>query len=190
MAADRERFEQSPFIGRAMTERELMALPKDGFKYELVDGRVSGVPLYMDHAAHIMRVFWLLAGVDRAHGRAIGSNLGCRMRNGNIRTPDGGFLLRAREPVGRAADDFLDGAPDLAVEVLSAAENPLDVTRKIREYQESGARQAWLISPDERRVTVYGVSPDPRVLGESDTLDGGDLLPGIRCRVEGLFEPA
>jgi Uma2 family endonuclease len=171
-----------------MTEDELMRLPKDGYKYELVDGKVTGVPLFMNHGARIMRVFWLLVDMDGARGRVISSNLGCRMKNGNIRTPDGGFLLRGRVPTGSARDEFLDGAPDLAVEVLSAAEDPQDIQRKITEYLESGSRQVWIVSPDDGTVMVYGVTPGPLTHKGDDVLDGGDLLPGFRHTVAEILD--
>lgn len=189
MAMTEDRLEQSPFIGRLMTEDELVDLPKDGYKYELVDGRVEGVPtrwIHEDVGANLTALL-LGAGV-RAYGRLVGSGLGCRMANGNIRSPDAGFVVRDRVPRGADRDDFLDGAPDLAVEVLSPSERIGAILRKVGEYFDSGAQQAWLIRPEEQTVTVYGVSPDPMVLGRDDTLTGGDLLPDFRCRVADLFE--
>jgi Uma2 family endonuclease len=189
MTTTKERIEASPFLGRAMTEDELLALPKDGYRYELVDGRIEGAPtkwVHEDVGANLMAL--LLAAGVRDYGRIIGSGLGCRMRNGNIRPPDLGFVTRARVPQGAEREEFFDGAPDLAVEILSPSERPGTVHRKLGEYFDAGAQQVWLIRPEERTVAVYGVSPDPLVLGVTDLLTGGELLPGFACRVAELFE--
>lgn len=101
MTVTEERSAPGGFIGQKMTEAELMDLPRDGYKYELVDGRVEGVPtkwIHEDVGANLMALL-LEAGV-RKHGRLVGSRLGCRMVNGNIRSPDVGFVVRDRVPQG------------------------------------------------------------------------------------------
>jgi hypothetical protein len=45
----------------------------------------------------------------------------------------------------------------------------------------------WLVEPALRRVTVDRVGEEAKVLHESDTLDGGSLLPGFRYSLTRLF---
>jgi Uma2 family endonuclease len=172
-----------------MTEDELMALPDDGRKYEIVDGRAVEVPTGWRHEKILMHLLkaLLFAGMDEL-GEIMESGIGYRMPNGDIRSPDISFVVRDRVPRGPETERFFSGAPDLAVEVLSPSERTGAVLRKVGEYFEAGAQQVWLVRPEERTVTVYGASPDPRVLTEGDTLTGGDLLPDFHCRVADLFE--
>jgi Uma2 family endonuclease len=62
--------------------------------------------------------------------------------------------------------------------------------RKLREYFENGTQLVWYFDLKARTVTVY-TSPDQcTVLHEADTLDGGDVLPGLILPVRTLFERA
>lgn len=50
----------------------------------------------------------------------------------------------------------LSSAPELCVEIVSAS-NPLPKLReKAMAYVNAGAREAWLVYPDTRRVEIYG----------------------------------
>lgn len=171
-----------------MSEEEFLALPKDLGHIELVDGEVVTVPTTLRHEDIGMNLMELMfaAGVRR-HGRLFGSSAGFRMTNGNIRSPDLSFVRSARLPDGRAPEAIGDGAPDLAVEILSPSERPGAVYGKLGEYFDAGAEQVWLIRPEAGTLTVYGTSVEPVVLTGDDTLDGGDLLPGFQCRVADIF---
>jgi Uma2 family endonuclease len=109
------------------------------------------------------------------------------MKNGNIRAPDVSFVRRDRVPEGAEAQKFFNGAPDLAVEIVSPTEDREDAFRKIGEYFEAGARQVWIVQPATRTVTVYHSMDRVRTYEANEELEGGDLLPGFRCAVSDLF---
>jgi len=113
MAITQARPGHSPFIGQAMSEDELADLPRDGYKHELVDGRVEGVPTEWVREDVAARLMLLLAPATRGVGRLVGSGLGCRMANGNIRSPDVCFVIHDRVPRGAERDEFFEGTPDL-----------------------------------------------------------------------------
>ena len=63
-----------------------------------------------------------------------------------------------------------------------------EIAQKIREYFQSGTRLAWVVDPATRSVAVYDGPAEPaRVLGETDQLDGGEVLPGFSIPVADLF---
>jgi Uma2 family endonuclease len=172
---------------KPMTEEELMAVPKDGRKFELVDGEAKEVPTGWEHEVIGARLLGRLGSVANALGYLTGSSAGFRMKGGNVRAPDVGFVLAERAPSGAEAKKFFDGAPDLAVEVVSPTEDREDAFRKIGEYFESGARQVWIVQPRSRTVTVYHSMDRVRTFEADEELEGGDLLPGFRCAVSDLF---
>jgi hypothetical protein len=45
----------------------------------------------------------------------------------------------------------------------------------------------WFVEPSPRRVTIFRPGEPPQILGETDTLDGGDLLPGFCYPLARLF---
>jgi Uma2 family endonuclease len=100
-----------------------------------------------------------------------------------VRAPDVAFVRAGRVP-GRG---YMEGAPDLAVEVLSPDDRPGDIREKVAEWLEAGAKSVWLVDPRKRTVTVHDMGREPLPLGEGDTLRGGDVLPGFELPVRGIF---
>jgi Uma2 family endonuclease len=170
-----------------MTEAEFMRLPSDG-KYELVDGEPIKVPANFLHDVIGGNLAGLLRPYTRGRGFVANAQAGFRMRNGNIRCPDVSFTLKSRLPDGKPPAEFLDFAPDLAVEVISPSEGKEDMAQKVREYFESGAQQVWQLFPETQQLRLHHSAEESVLLESSDELDGGDLLPGFRCRVGELFE--
>jgi Uma2 family endonuclease len=77
--------------------------------------------------------------------------------------------------------------PDLAVEFLSESNTPREMALKRAEYFSADVRQMWMIDPETRTAVVY-TSPDHFTpLTESQTLDGGEFLPGFRLPLSELF---
>jgi len=64
------------------------------------------------------------------------------------------FIAAERLPEGKLPSGFIEGAPDLVVEVLSPNDNPMDLQQKVRDYLEAGARRVWVVAPEARTVTV------------------------------------
>jgi len=52
---------------------------------------------------------------------------------------------------------------------------------KVAQYLAAGARLVWVINPKRRTATAHAPDAPPRALVESDTLDGGDVVPGFAC---------
>lgn len=140
----------------------------------------------------------LLAGalIDILRGIVIPQNLGAvtgadgmmQLFPGLVRMPDVAFAAWGRFPDGRIPDEPVPHlAPDLAVEVLSRGNTPGEMRRKIGEYFAAGVRLVWIVDLRKRHVTIYTAPDESRVLAETDTLDGGDVLPGFALRLQDLF---
>lgn len=102
-----------------------------------------------------------------------------------MRGPD--VSSRASRQGDRAVTGFVEGAPDLAVEVRSPWDRPRAVNEKIANYLATGARLVWWIDPEARAVTVHRPSQPPITLEASAQIDGGDVLPGFSCEVRELL---
>jgi Uma2 family endonuclease len=87
-----------------------------------------------------------------------------------------------------ARDGYNPIPPDLAVEVLSPTDDPRLVRLKIAGYLSAGT-VVWVVDRDARTVEVYLPGETPRLLTQTATLDGGQLLPGFSLPVEQLFPP-
>jgi Uma2 family endonuclease len=88
------------------------------------------------------------------------------------------------------SDEYPDPvAPLWAVEVVSPTDKAPAIRAKRRIYQQAGIL-LWEMYPDERSIDVYPPGKPMRTLGVSDTLDGGDVLPGFTLPVRNLFGPS
>jgi Uma2 family endonuclease len=124
----------------SITDQNLLRLPKDGRKYELVDGETRVSPGGARHGEVSLRIgAALLAFVSQKRlGNIFASSTGYRLPGGNVRSPDASFVSSKRLP--RVPEGFLELAPDLAVEVLSPEDSPRDVLDKVGEYLAAGVR--------------------------------------------------
>jgi Uma2 family endonuclease len=77
--------------------------------------------------------------------------------------------------------------PDLAVEVLSPSDRMADALAKVAMYLQAGTRLVWLVNPATRTVVVFRSEVDPETLGETDALDGDNVLPGFSVPVTEIF---
>jgi Uma2 family endonuclease len=78
-------------------------------------------------------------------------------------------------------------APDLCVEVLSPSNRMARIREKLAEYFQRGVRMVWIADPEDRTVAVYRSPEEGRILHETATLTGEDVLPGFSCQVADLF---
>lgn len=104
-----------------------------------------------------------------------------------LRGPDVGVLREARRPTGRGVAGWLNGAPDLAVEVAGDTQSVSQLTAKALEYLQAGGLLVWLVDPDAQLVLVFTPGNVVAVKHADDLLDGATVLPGFSCRVAELF---
>jgi Uma2 family endonuclease len=107
---------------------------------------------------------------------------------GTLRGPDVSVILNERIPPEGLPDDWWEGAPDLAVEIVSRTQNAHELARKALDYLQAGTKMVWVVDPESRTVAVYTPPNQIRILCENEDLDGGDVLPGFRIKVGDLFK--
>src|SRR4051794_26584724 len=106
---------------RLMTAEELAAMPDDGNRYELANGElIAMAPSFARHGMIAGTIIGSLAHHVRMHrlGYVLAADAGYVLRRNpdTVRAPDASFVREGRS----IEDAFLNGAPDLAVEVLSS----------------------------------------------------------------------
>ena len=170
-----------------ITDEDLMHLPRDGRKWELVDGRLQEVATSFKHDLIVIWLGRLLGPYADDIGGLTASQAGFRMSNRNVRSPDFGFTRYDRFPNGEPPDGFAEFAPDLAVEIISPSEEPGDMTRKVGEYFASGAQLVWHLFPETRTLRVFRSPSDVTTYGPDEEIDLKGLLPGFRSRVADLL---
>ncbi len=182
---------------RHFTADDLLTLPDDGWQYELVQGRLLQMPpAGIDHGAPTDNLYFALAVHVRTHGlgKLYPAETGFNLRQPDetedtVLAADITFVRAERVPQpGGPAFPLL--APDLVVEAASeASQRPKDMADNARLWLSRGVRQVWVVWPRARAVDVW-LPGDvaARRLGADDDLDGGDVLPGFRFAVRGVFQ--
>ncbi len=177
---------------RLVTAEELFNYP-DTRRYELVRGilRVSEPPGGI-HGRLAMKLGSRLdLHVTRLGLGTVLVETGYLLERGpdTVRGPDVSFVSTTRLPPDRIPEQFIAGAPDLAIEILSPGDRWAEVEQKVADYLGAGARRVWLVDPKERRVIVRYPDRPSRVLTDRDILDGEDVVPGFELPLAELFTP-
>ena len=174
------------------TAEELLLLP-DGMHGEIVRGVF--VPMSSPGTLHgvvTMRLGRHLDAFADDHGLGIVTTAETAFRLARnpdtVRCPDSAFVRAERVPSPLPRGAF-EGAPDLAVEVLSPSNTRTEIDRKLAEYLWYGSRQVWIVDPEARTVVTHTAGGLPRSLEGDDVLDGGDLLPGFSVPLAKVFPP-
>ena len=105
-----------------------------------------------------------------------------------VRGPDVAFIRRSRIPKSGLPKGYFEGAPDLAVEVVSPSDRWSEIEEKVREYIAAGARLVWVINPSTQTAHVYRVDGSVSRLTEKDALKGEDVVPGFSLSLRTLFQ--
>lgn len=79
----------------------------------------------------------------------------------------------------------LEGAPDLAVEILSSSTRSRDMILKLYKYEKAGVREYWIVDPKNRTVTVHFFDTDnydPKIYSFSEQIS--IEISGGRCSID------
>lgn len=178
---------------KAWTERDLELLPQNGYKNELLDGKLIMSPVHANHGVICVRLSSLLFEFvqRRKLGQVYDSSTGFRLTERVLLSPDISFVSRATaRRIFVGPDKFLFGAPDLAVEVISPIDRLKEVYRKLDLYFEHGVRLAWLVDWKKEQVHIYTSDSIAALTKSTDTLTGGEVLTGFKCRLGRIFGAA
>ena len=166
---------------------------EDVERYEVVNGvRVEREPMGAFETVLASWLCYLLNSfaVGRKLGLAVSQVLFVLNAQQNLkRRPDVAFVSYARWPTSVVArEPAWNVVPDLAIEVVSPSNLAEEIDRKITDYFQSGVRLVWVFYPDSGRVYVYQSPTQVSILERTDTLDGGEVLPGLQLPIVQLYE--
>ena len=105
----------------------------------------------------------------------------------NVVQPDLIFVSNERSHI---IDDYMHGAPDLLVEILSPSTADYDRTIKRELYERYGVPEYWLVDPYAKTITILRLGADGynvhAVYGEGDALSS-PTLAGFSLSLSELF---
>ncbi len=179
---------------KLLTADDLLAMPEDGKKYELVRGELIEMP-----PPGIMHGI-----VTDRIGRRIGDfaeRLGLGITSGDVgiyveqdpdtvRAPDYVFISRDRLREPLPSSGYARGLiPDLVVEVISPGYSVSAAETRARMWLAAGARLVVVAYIDAQEIVAYSDDGTVRRFGVGDTLTCDPVLPGFACPVAEVFAP-
>jgi Uma2 family endonuclease len=136
--------------GAPFTEDHLAERPDDGHRYELVDGTLLVTPApNFRHQTCVLKLGMLLYSARPDEYRVAIAPFDVRLSASTVLQPD---VLVARTT--DVAEDRVEGAPLLAIEVLSGSTRRTDLGTKRLVFEEAGVPAYWLVDPDAPSLTV------------------------------------
>ena len=185
-------------IGEIATADDLLAAGDIG-RCELVRGELLMMsPAGFEHGVITQRIAAFLHGYvsGNVSGRRLGvvtaAETGFVLARSpdTVRAPDVAFVAESRLPHGRTVGYF-EGAPDLAIEVLSPSEPRDEAARaraigKISDWLAAGCVEVWSVDPASRTVTVHSMSGVVTLASEADSFVS-QAVSGLSVRLAHLF---
>ena len=184
---------------RAWTYSDLVALPEDQLRHELIDGEhiVSPSPYTGHQTISLNLVRLLLPYLDQHRpGELLYAPFDVKLSPFTVLVPD--LVYFTTERFARVVNEkHATAAPDLVVEILSPGTRRRDKGRKRAVYDREGVREYWIVDPEARSITVLrrpranaGLT-DVTVLtlAKGETIES-PLFPGLQIPLREVFRVA
>ncbi|HEV8433475.1 MAG TPA: Uma2 family endonuclease [Thermoanaerobaculia bacterium] len=169
-----------------MTADELLRLPDDGWRYELVRGELRKMsPSGARHARVAAQIIGSLIAFLKGHpiGTAYASEAGFRISRtpDTVRAPDAAFV-RADRVVDTPG--FFDGPPDVAFEVTSPGDTYSEVEEKTLAWLRAGVLAVVIVDPRTSTVRIHRTSGATNV---TEAIEVDDVIPGWKLPLSEVF---
>ena len=175
------------------TYEDWMRLPDDGFRYEVLDRELHLTPPpTIGHQNAVTKLARRMGDFIERHqlGWLWVAPVGVQLPGQPVPVqPDVVFVRADRRDI--IGEDYVEGAPDLVVEVLSPSNWLYDRREKLLAYQSAGVPEYWIVDYRARTVEVRVLEEGQYTLLEefrSGQAARSQVLPGFEIPVNDLFE--
>ncbi len=175
-----------------MTAEELMQLPDDDLRHELINGELITMPvpkLPHGRAATHLGVPLAQFVLENDLGEVYIGDIGYQVtwNPDTVLAPDVTFISKQRLEDEGDVEGYGQGPPDLAVEVYSPGYRPGKISKRISRLFSCGTKQVWIVDLKHRTIAVYRSESDVTTFSGSDYLEAPDLFPGFRISLDRIF---
>ncbi len=177
---------------RLVTAEELLNLPEDHLRHELIAGELRTMPFAGHEHGFVGMAFAASLGTyarEKSLGQvyAAGTGFFVATNPDTVCAPDISFVTTKRLNLITKNEGFFPGSPDLAVEVAEPHERYSEVEEKVRLWLQHGARMVIVVDLRTETLEVYRSPHDIQVLTKEDTLEVEDVVPGWTLSLAELF---
>jgi Uma2 family endonuclease len=172
-----------------LTFEEFQKLPeREGTIYELDEGELLMEPSpAVRHNLIRQRIAMkLMQFVESRHLGIVLEEMDFRLSADTVRNPDVAFVTAEHVKKIDLDRSPVDGAPALAVEVISPSNSAQDVAKKKQQYLHAGCNVVWIVYPSLRLVEVHSAS-ESRQAREPELLRD-ELFDGFSLSLSYIFD--
>lgn len=168
-------------------------LPEDGSRYEVIDGNLfMSPPPSVGHQKASNSLAYLLTDYVYKHnlGHIFTAPVGVQLPNQPVPLqPDIVFIANRNEKI--ISSQYIEGVPDLVVEILSPSNWPYDRNEKFLTYQQAGVPEYWIVDYREKTVERFTLDEGEYLLWKGVRQVGdivsSQVLPGLEIAVTNIF---
>lgn len=179
---------------KLMTVEDLLAMPDDGRRTELVRGELIEMPPPGHRHARLQyRIARLLGELieDPGLGTVGGEEGVVISRNpATVLGPDVTVFLGDMGSPGDEPEGYVDRLPDIVFEIVSPSDSADEVQDKLWTYHKAGIPLIVAVWPRRKQVTEVRVDGRWSVLTSEDGLDLSELVAGVTIPVTSIFQGA
>jgi Uma2 family endonuclease len=177
-------------ISTKFTHADLLVMPDDGKRREIMDGDLIVTPSpkfrHQEISGNIYAAF-----LKYLEGYPIGkiayAPLDVILSEYDVLEPDLLFVLNEHRHI---IQDWVRGAPDLVIEIVSPTTEAIDRGPKLKAYARFGVPEYWIVDPEQRAIEVYRATSEgyqpAQVFQGPDALTSL-LLPGFSLSLREVF---
>lgn len=174
------------------TYEDWLKFPNDGWKYEIIDGVLHMTPPpAINHQRSSASLFARMRLHAESHdlGEVLAAPCGVRLPNQPVPVePD--ILFVKKERLSIIGAQYVAGAPDLIVEILSPSNAHYDRKTKFELYQKAGVLEYWLVDYEAKTVEIFTLVEGAYELAgkySSNQTAASSQLAGFKIIVDSLF---
>ncbi|MEA2326245.1 MAG: hypothetical protein QOE68_1204 [Thermoanaerobaculia bacterium] len=182
----------APQTSTKMTYEDLLLLPEDGLRHEIIDGEhyVNASPL----EKHQRVSYNLIVEIGiylRQHpvGRLYHAPFDVVFSRYDVVEPDLMFISKEHQAIITSRN--VQGSPDLLLEILSPSNTRYDEVTKRALYERTGVGEYWIINPVRDTVRIFRRNAAGRYeiaanLSRNETLTS-PLFPMLEIQLDEIF---
>lgn len=174
------------------TYEDYCRLPENGVRYEVIEGELHMSPAPITkHQRVSLKLATRFEKFAERHktGFVMTAPLDVILPNRATPVqPDIVFIAKKRRRIVK--EKYVEGAPDILVEILSASNWHIDRGKKARVYAQAGVREYWIVDPEAETIELFALRQGAYVLigkyAAGETVRSLALV-GLRIRVKEIF---
>ncbi len=177
-------------ISTKFTHADLLSCPEDNKRREIIEGELFVTPApRVPHQTILLNLTVATQNYLGQHpvGRLLMSPMDVIFGDFDVLQPDLLFVLNEHKEILK---DWVRGAPDLVVEILSPTTEARDRGVKLKAYARFGVQEYWIVDPDARAIEIYRLAKKSYKLvqtcRDTESLTSA-LLPGFSSPLASIF---